>query len=255
MEEHHRYDNEFFDYVERGAYRSALNVVPLVSKGLWAQSVLDVGCGRGIWLREWARAGVTDCLGVDGHYIDQTKLAIPKAHFVARDLSQPFDLGRKFDIVQSLEVAEHISDHFAEVFMDNLCRHSSVILFSAAVPGQGGEMHVNERPLEYWREKFLDRGYAAFDWIRPMISDNVAVEPWYRYNSLLFANDDAVSRLPAEIKTTRIPAGERIANFAPIGWRTRNMVLRCLPPSIVNWLAIFKHKISNLRAKASLFRK
>lgn len=242
----YNYNKEFFDYIEGGARRSATNVVRIVLTLLKSTSVLDVGCGRGVWLDEWMKAGIRDCMGVDGDYVDANDLAIPQTHFVARDLSKEIDLGRTFDIVQSLEVAEHIDRTHADVFVTNLCRHGEVILFSAAVPGQGGETHVNEQPLDYWRHKFKTHGYSAFDPIRPMISKIRDVEPWYRYNTLVYATDKASEKLPPAVKATRLPANKPVPEIAPLPWRVRNATLRCLPAPAVHQLAVLKHKAINL---------
>ena len=103
-----RYSPEFFDYIEQGARRSATRLLPLIHQSLAPASVLDVGCGRGLWLAVWTQLGVRDVLGLDGDYLQPDRLAIPPASFRSLDISQPFDLGRKWALVQCLEVAEHI---------------------------------------------------------------------------------------------------------------------------------------------------
>ncbi len=231
--------------MDPGSRRSAASVVSLLATNLKPKSVLDVGCGRGIWLSEWRRLGMRDCIGVDGPYVDRANLAVPLECFVAADLSRPINFDRRFDFVQSLEVAQCIDIACAEVFVDNLCRHSELILFSAAVPGQSGERHVNEQPLEYWREKFSLRDYITFDWLRPKISAISQIEPWYRYNSLLFATGRSASTLPPDIRATSIPVGAQIANIAPLAWRMRNATLRSLPSGVVHRLALAKHKLHN----------
>jgi hypothetical protein len=183
---------------------------------------------------------------VDGPYVDRAKLAIPAECFIAWDLSRPLSLDRHFDIVQSLEVAQCIDTACSDAFIDNLCRHGELIVFSAAIPGQGGEGHVNEQPLEYWREKMLTRGYITFDWIRQIISGRLEIEPWYRYNSLLFVTERAASALPVDIQATKIAAGTRIAEIAPLTWRARNAALHCLPSGVLHRLALVKHKLHNL---------
>ena len=59
-------------------------------------------------------------------------------------------MNRKFDLVLSLEVAEHLPSECAEAFVESLVNLGPVILFSAAIPYQGGENHVNEQWPEYW---------------------------------------------------------------------------------------------------------
>ena len=242
----HTYRPEFFDYIETGSVRSAEIVVPAVRSLLAVGSVLDVGCGRGAWLSEWRRHGVADIAGVDGVYVASERLLIPTDRFMARDLARPIDLGRRFDLVQSLEVAEHLAESAADVFVDNLVRHGSVILFSAAVPGQGGEHHVNERPYGYWRDKFLARGYALFDAVRPLLAGDRRVEPWYRYNLLLFASRSAVERLAATAQARRLGDDEDVPDVSPVAYRARKLVLRALPASCVSRLAMTKHGLVNL---------
>src|SRR5205085_8299510 len=129
---------------------------------------------------------------------------IDAANFRAADLANPIRLARKFDLVQSLEVAEHLPADKAEQFVDTLIEHGSMILFSAAVPGQGGENHINEQPISYWRRLFRVRGYAAIDYIRPLVYKDARIAPWYRYNTLLFVRNDALTSLPDSVLQRRV---------------------------------------------------
>ncbi|HET6779033.1 MAG TPA: class I SAM-dependent methyltransferase [Gemmatimonadales bacterium] len=239
----HVYDAGFFDYIVEGARRSARATIGLAHEMLQPTSVLDVGCGRGIWLAEWVGKGVSDVYGIDGSYLDATTLEIAPGRFMPQDLSQPFWVGRRFDLIESLEVAEHLPESAAESFIDSLTRHGDVIMFSAAVPGQGGEYHVNEQPLEYWREKFARRGYAAYDPLRRVLRNNDQVEPWYRYNLLVYASPVGEARLTKEARSTRLAEGTRIPDIAPISWRLRNLILRQLPRPAIEGLARVKHRV------------
>jgi SAM-dependent methyltransferase len=237
----HIYDDKFFDYIEIKGRRSAEVIIELVLRNLHISSVLDVGCGRGAWIDEWRRAGVEDIFGVDGFYVDPNRLAVPAKYVAAFDLSKPLRLNRRFDLVQSLEVAEHISASEADSFVDSLVAHGDIIMFSAAVPGQGGEFHVNEQPYEYWREKFTRRDFVLVDFIRPNIDAARQIEPWYRYNTLLFVHKSVLGNLPATIRSHEIPDQEPVRNFAPPIWRLRNSILRRLPRSLIERLARLKH--------------
>lgn len=241
------YKDDFFAYIEQGASRSAQVIVPLIRTLLGVESVLDVGCGQGVWLRVWQDCGTADAVGVDGTYVDKSRLAIPADQFVERDLSQPFSLDRRFDLVQSLEVGEHIADERADTFVSNLVAHGDVILFSAAIPGQGGEFHVNEQPYTYWRDKFVAHGFRTFDWLRPRVYGLTAIEPWYRYNTLVFARAAALDRAPPELLETEIPHGQPIPLRAPLSWRIRNGILAQLPQRSVHQLALLKHRLVLMR--------
>jgi len=237
----HHYDDKFFDYIELGSRRSAELMIALVRSYLDVNSVLDVGCGRGIWIDEWRRAGVEDAVGVDGSYIDPERLAIPAKHMAMLDISLPFRLDRRFDLVQSLEVAEHVPAANADTFIDNLVAHGRIIMFSAAVPGQGGEFHVNEQPYNYWRDKFAARGFTLFDFIRPKIAAIRKIEPWYRYNTFLFVHENAIDEVPLAVRGYQISKDAHIPAIAPLPWRLRNSVLRRLPQPFVQRIARLKH--------------
>ena len=237
----HNYDDRFFDYVERGARRSAQRIIPFLRGHLQVSSVVDIGCGRGVWVDEWRRSGVEDALGIDGEYVSADRLVIPKECFAAFDLSEPIRLGRRFDLVQSLEVAEHIPASKAEIFIDSLAAHSDVILFSAAVPGQGGEFHINEQSYEYWRGKFAIHGFEVVDYLRPNIVGIRAIEPWYRYNTFLYIHETALDRMPRAFRRAQLRRDELIADLAPLAWRLRNSAFRYLPQPIVQRIARLKH--------------
>jgi len=230
------YDANFFAWNNRGVPQSARAIVAFLMASLQPHRVLDVGCGQGVWLQAWQEAGAR-ILGLDGAYVDQERLLVSRDHFRVADLSEPFRLGEHFDLVQSLEVAEHLPPSASVFFVDSLTRHGDVVLFSAAVVGQGGEFHINERPLEFWRGLFREHGYACFDPIRPAVKGKAGIQPWYRYNVLLYANEAGQARLPVALASTRVPEGERLREGGDLRWRARRALLRVLPPRAVNYLA------------------
>ena len=71
-----------------------------------------------------------------------------------------------------LEVAEHIPPECADIFVESLTWGlAPVIMFSAAVPGQGGTLHLNEQWPAYWASKFAQHGYVLIDCLRPQLWD------------------------------------------------------------------------------------
>ena len=240
------YDSDFYNSISSGASSSAAVIVPLVLKEVKVESVLDVGCGRGTWLAAFEQEKIIDFVGVDGDYVDRTSLVIPKEKFTSADLTQPFECQRRFDLVVSLEVAEHIPIQFAESFVNSLTRHGDTVLFSAAVPGQGGTSHVNEQAYEYWVKKFNSRGYRLFDFIRPKIQAEEYVEEWYKYNILFFANERGISRLSEKVIAAEIPEGVIVRSFAPLRWRVSAKLFNILPNKIANRWIVVKHKIASV---------
>jgi SAM-dependent methyltransferase len=157
-------------------------VVPIIMELIKPKSVLDVGCGTGTWLKAFEEAGVEHYYGLDGHYVKESQLQIPYKKFIVTDFSKQWAINEEFDLVVSLEVAEHLPESSADTFIESLVAHGDVILFSAAVPGQGGQHHINEQWPEYWQQKFAKHGFYFHDTIRPLIWNNEKVNWWYRQN-------------------------------------------------------------------------
>jgi len=249
----HVYNTDFYDYIDDGSRASARTVAPLLLAEMNIDSLLDVGAGHGAWASEWMAAGVTDVVAIDGDYVKPDQLVIPEANFRAADLSQPLDLGRKFDLVQSLEVAEHLPHAKAATFVETLTRHGDVVLFSAAVPHQGGEHHVNEQPPEYWRQLFKACGYSAFDWLRPRLADQRQVKGWYRYNSFIYANEAGQRRLSQSILEDRVPDGLMLNIGGDFAWNARRAMVRLIPTGLVKPVAMVKASVeARLRGRAGV---
>jgi SAM-dependent methyltransferase len=190
------YTATFFEKQQEGSISSAEVVVPIVLSLFPVSSVVDLGCGVGGWLRAFERLGIDDYLGIDGDYVPRRMLKIPKNKFIARDLkSLTFtDIGRRFDLACSLEVAEHLPQRCAEQFVSVLVKTAPVVLFSAAIPGQGGAEHLNEQWQSYWCKMFNKHGYIAVDCIRPVIHEDSRVEAWYRQNTLVFCEPNLIPK-------------------------------------------------------------
>ena len=98
-------------------------------------------------------------------------------------------IGVKFDLVISLEVAEHLPEETATTFVESLCRHGDIVLFSAAVPGQGGTGHINEQWQSYWARIFKAHGFHAVDILRPKFWNYDSLPVWYRQNMILYVSE------------------------------------------------------------------
>jgi SAM-dependent methyltransferase len=190
------YKEDFFALHQANSTSSANHVIPVILSYIQPDSVVDIGCGIGTWLAVWKQKGVT-VLGVDGDYVKKEQLLVSPEEFISHDLGHPFSAGKKFDLVTSLEVGEHIQPASARVFVDTLCNLGDVILFTAAIPGQGGTYHVNEQYPDYWASLFEVQGFVAIDCIRKQIWNNKNISWWYRQNILFFVKKEALSHYAA----------------------------------------------------------
>lgn len=194
------YTSDFYQDFRAGSRRSASVVAPILLQLIRPSSVVDVGCGMGTWLAAFRELGVEDVLGLDGDYVERAILQIPQDRFIPTDLAKPFAVPRNFDLALSLEVAEHLPVSAAGNFVRSLTRLAPVVVFSAAIPFQGGIHHLNEQWPDYWARLFKQHQYSPIDCIRGKIWSNEAVEYWYAQNTLLFASEHRIQEDPVLLR-------------------------------------------------------
>jgi hypothetical protein len=182
------YNQAFYDEQMAGSELSAREVLPVLFRHFKPRTMIDIGCGVGTWVKVAKELGIEFVLGVDGGYA-VSGLVIPEASFVPHDLSRPLGTLGRFDLAMSLEVAEHLDASRADGFVADLCSLSDVLLFSAAIPHQGGADHRNENWPEYWAARFEQHGYVPLDFLREMLWTNSKIEWWYRQNVLVFVRE------------------------------------------------------------------
>jgi len=172
-------------------------IVPVLMQVLKPQSVVDVGCGIGTFLHVFTENGVGKILGLDGDWVDRDLLKkyINIDDFKAIDIEQGFDIAEKFDLAVCLEVLEHIDGAYADNTVRSLTRLSDFIVFSAAIPGQVGQNHVNEQWPQYWIEIFRKYDYTFHDVLRPIFWNNKDLARWYKQNMFLVVKNGHESPL------------------------------------------------------------
>lgn len=162
----------------------------IIQRHVQPQSVVDVGCGLGTWLKVFEESGLKNILGIDGNYIEKSNLKISEKNFLLHDLSTPLNYNRRFDLAICLEVAEHLPESASEIIIDTLTGLADTILFSAALPNQGGQNHINEQSFSYWVQKFNKKGYIVKDIFRNEIWLNEKIDWWYKQNMFLIIKSD-----------------------------------------------------------------
>ncbi len=199
------YSARFYSEFHRYTLESAKVIVPLVVDLLHPGSVVDVGCGRGVFLSVFRENGAGEVVGLDGDWVDRTQLLIPETDFIVADLNCPLPVTGTFDLAVSLEVAEHLPEANASRFVRTLTELAPAVLFSAAIPFQGGTNHFNEQWPEYWVKLFEERDYAVIDCIRKGVWNDDRVAFWYAQNILLFVEAslaESDERLKDELEAT-----------------------------------------------------
>ena len=186
------YNSEFYDQINDGSKRSAFLILDYVFNIVMPEPpdvVIDIGCGEGAWLWVAHSLGVRDTVGLDGDYVDRSRLMININNFHPTDLSThtySADDG-KADLAISLEVAEHLPEESADGFVQMLTNYSDMILFSAAIPGQKGVGHINEQWPSYWIKKFNSHGFIESNCVREEFWNDERIDNWYRQNTIFFS--------------------------------------------------------------------
>jgi hypothetical protein len=208
------YNEHFFRQRSGGALSSARVVAPIISELIRPSSVCDVGGGVGAWLVPFIEIGC-QALCLDGWWVDRRQLLIDSKVFREVDLRQLPTVNERFDLVLCLEVAEHLEDRLAGPLVGFLTQLAPAVLFSSAIPGQGGNGHVNEQPNSFWRRLFEARGYSYLDPVRRHVWQNPSVDWWYQQNLRLYVDSGLIltnKALLAEQDLLRHPSPELYAD-------------------------------------------
>lgn len=184
------YNPAYFAELDATSRPSAIFIARSIARDVHPSRVMDVGCGSGALLLalrelgtmgdgvEYSSAGLAMCRqrGLRVQRFDLENSALPR-------LSPPYNL------VISMEVAEHLPEILADRFVAFLAALGDRVAFTAATPGQGGIDHVNEQPHSYWIEKFAAHGFVldtatAARWSAEWEAEGAA--PWYHRNIMYF---------------------------------------------------------------------
>lgn len=200
-------DGYQFKGCTKATYHAAKKIVPLLIDvfGL-PESAVDLGGGGGGWLKAFQDLGTKRILCIDTPAITQNDLLISREkEFLPCDLSLNIPTPVKCDFAISTEFAEHVGIEMSEKIVDFLCQSAPVILFSAAIPGQGGGDHINEQRPSFWKKLYQDRGFERFDIIRQQIIFDKTIPSWFRQNLYLFVENNYLKEHNLKLTNSFIP--------------------------------------------------
>ena len=189
MNREEKYNREFMALTEEHI-SSAKRILNILFQYYRPKNIIDVGCGSGSWLKAAGDMGVESLTGIDGTWLKREMLLSDDIKLITHDLDKLIPQLGNFELAISLEVAEHLPENRAESFIEDLCKLSNVILFSAAIPHQGGDHHINEQWQSYWYGMFRDNNYLCFDIIRHQLWEDELVKSWYKQNCLMYVHKD-----------------------------------------------------------------
>lgn len=194
------YSNSFYNKVASRANIASQISANVISGLINVKTLADIGCGSGIWarnfclkLKEIETIYALDLELPERVYLDDTFMSRYQVHHVAQNLdSLPLLPFHEVDLTICLEVLEHLEFETGKKLITEFGAKTKYLLFSAAIPGQGGTHHINERPYEYWYSQLRENGFIPFDVIRPKLKGQ-DVPSYYRYNIIFWINTSKVT--------------------------------------------------------------
>jgi len=134
-------------------------------------SVLDAGCAMGFLVEALRHRGV-DAWGVDisEYAISQVVPELQEYCWIGSIIDP---LPRRYDLIVSIEVLEHLPKEESEKAVANLCKFSDDILFSSTPNDYKEVSHFNVQPPEYWADLF-----ARESFFRDVDFDGSFITPW-----------------------------------------------------------------------------
>ena len=191
---------EFFQYI---ADRIILDINP--------QSVLDAGCAMGFLVEALRDRGV-EAYGVDLSDYALAKVRPDIKQFTWKgSVSEP--LPRRYDLIVSIEVLEHLPAGESDKALANLCRSTDDFLFSSTPADFKEPTHHNVRPPEYWAERFAQAGF---------------------YRDMDFDPTTFISPTAVRLRRVKDPLPLHVARYERIFWtlKQENLALR---EAIAEW--------------------
>ncbi len=156
-------DAHWLGFFDKIAARITSDIAP--------KTVLDAGCAMGFLVETLRKRGV-EAWGVDiSDYAIQNVHPDIQPYCWVGSVTEPFP--RKYDLIVTIEVLEHLPRLESEQALANLCQHTDDVLFSSTPLDYKEATHFNVQPVEYWAELFARQGF-----FRDVDFDASFITPW-----------------------------------------------------------------------------
>lgn len=159
------------------------NIIDVLRKSIPKHfRIADFGAGLGHYTKALRKAGL-NIDAFDGAVgIEQVTNGVVKF----KDLALIDAKIKKYDLVISFEVGEHIPAKYEENFIKNILKtNATYIILSWAIPGQKGYHHVNNKPNSYIKSIMSKNGYNN-DLLYETFLRDVAELRWFKNTIMCF---------------------------------------------------------------------
>ena len=242
------YGENFYESVSKRAEETAEPVIKILFSFInQVDSLKDVGCGSGIWLKKFVDTGkIKHAIGFDlENAVNSGTTAVNKKILVKSIDFEKLDenIFPKTDLSLFLEVAEHLTEETAKKIIRYICKTSNMIIFSAAIPGQGGYNHMNEKPMNYWVAKLEDNEFYVFDVFREQLN-SIKNLPFYYCNNLILGiskNYYEENKVELDsIKSYKINSASQIKDYRNLTQKIQYKLLSFFDYRVINKIVLIK---------------
>jgi SAM-dependent methyltransferase len=112
--------NRFTDFAHRMGMKRAFSLLEAQWGSLRSRAVLDLGCGRGRWSKEYAaRGAVVTGVDISTEAISALAEELPQHRFIAGDLAEMTFPDESLDVVNSVTVLQHMPEWKQRIALTN----------------------------------------------------------------------------------------------------------------------------------------
>lgn len=246
------YPESFYSSVTKRAQASSEIVAEILQDVLKPRSIIDVGSGEGAWINTMSHRfpSALDLTAIDlqphrSEYFEQLSSSKLNFEFILRDFEKDHTLpNQNYDLAICLEVLEHLQTQTAEQLAAEFAKNCSVLIFSAAVKGQGGTGHINENSLDYWIRLFQQNDFIALDILRPKLARNKQVPDYYKQNMILLWHPENCikNNTVFDLEALLIKNPIAVADTRKFLMKLQHFVISFLPHRVVTNIVVFIDK-------------